>query len=72
MKIFVHAKPGSKKELVEKISPNIFTVFVKARPEKGLANEAVIGKMAEYFGVAKSRVRIVAGQASRKKILEIL
>ncbi|MDP3999206.1 MAG: DUF167 domain-containing protein [bacterium] len=72
MKIFIHAKPGSKKELVEKISPNTFTVFVKARPEKGLANEAVIKIVAEYLGVAKSRVRIMAGQTSQKKILEVL
>lgn len=72
MKIFVQVKPGAKKELAEKISDNIFMVFVKARPEKGLANEAVVKVMAEYFGIAKSRVRMMAGQTSRKKILEIL
>lgn len=72
MRIFVQAKPGAKKELVEKVSENTFIVFVKARPEKGLANEAVIKAIAKYLGIARSRVRMIAGQTSRKKILEIL
>jgi len=34
-------------------------------------NRAVVEAVAEYYGVAKSRVDIFSGEMSRKKILEI-
>ena len=46
-------------------------VGVMARPEKGKANEEVIKKIAKYFGVPKSFVRIISGATSRKKIVEV-
>ena len=92
MKIRVKAKPGAKKESVQKIEraeglfaaatgaggagaaaalPQ-FVVAVKERPVKGSANRAVEKAVAEYFGVAPARVRIVSGHASREKIVEIV
>ncbi|MBI2640502.1 MAG: DUF167 domain-containing protein [Candidatus Sungbacteria bacterium] len=47
------------------------TVGVMAPPEKGKANEEVIRKIAEYFGVPRSGVKIISGRASRKKIVDI-
>ena len=45
-------------------------VKVAAVPEKGKANRALCEFLAERFGVAKSRVRIVAGETSPiKRIL---
>jgi hypothetical protein len=71
MKIFVKAKPGAREELVERVDENNFNVSVTAPPVKGLANQAIIKAVAEYFKVAPSRVRIVAGFTSRQKVLEI-
>lgn len=71
MKIYITAKPGSKKESVEKISENVFKVSVKERPEGGKANEAIEKALADYFNISSSRVRIVAGLSSRKKAVEI-
>lgn len=71
MKIFVKAKPNSKKEKIEKFSETNFTVSVCAPPIKGRANQAVIRALADYFNISPSRLRIAAGTTSRNKIIEI-
>lgn len=71
MKIFVKAKPGSREELVEKITETDFVVSVKEPPVQGRANAAIQRALAEYFSVAPSRVRIISGYTSRSKVIEI-
>ena len=75
MRINVHAKLRAREEKVkvkkltgEEIQ---YQVFVKELPVDGRANEAITRALAGYFKVPKSRVRIVAGHASREKIVEI-
>ncbi|ACB07219.1 DUF167 domain-containing protein [Candidatus Korarchaeum cryptofilum] len=46
-------------------------VYVRAPPVKGKANEAVIEVLAEFFGVKKSDIRIISGERSREKVVEI-
>jgi hypothetical protein len=46
-------------------------VRVTAPAERGKANAAVITVIAEALGVANEGIRIVAGQASARKIVEI-
>jgi uncharacterized protein len=46
-------------------------VRVRAVPEKGKANQALIALMAKAFGVAKSRISLLSGDTQRKKILRI-
>jgi uncharacterized protein YggU (UPF0235/DUF167 family) len=46
-------------------------VRVRAAPEKGGANRAVEAVLARWLGLAKSRVRIEAGDKARTKIVEI-
>ncbi len=72
MKIFVKAKPRAHEDLVECVDDNNFDVSVTAPPVKGLANQAIIKAVAEYFKIAPSRVRIVSGFTSRQKVLEII
>ena len=71
MKIFVKAKPRAKISKIEKITGNSFIVAVTEAPEEGRANAAIIKALAEYFDTSPSRVRIVAGQTHRQKIIEI-
>ena len=71
MKIFVSAKPRAREEKIEKIDDVHFEVSVTAPPVKGLANQAIVKAVAEYFKIAPSRVRIVSGFTSKQKILEI-
>lgn len=46
-------------------------VRVRAVPEKGLANKALIALIAKTAAVPKSAVTLVAGDTQRKKILRI-
>ncbi len=46
-------------------------VRVTAAPEGGEANRAVIVLLAEAFGVAPSRVKLVRGATSRDKLFRI-
>ncbi len=56
---------------MEKIDDTHFEVSVTAPPVKGLANQAIVKAVAEYFKIAPSRVRIISGFTSRQKVLEI-
>ena len=71
MKYEILVKPGSK---VEKIVENdgVLTVFLHAHAHDGEANKALVEKLADYFQVSKSQVRIVVGKKGKKKIVEIL
>lgn len=46
-------------------------VRVSAAPEKGKANSAVIAIIAQTLGISLGSVRIVAGQTSAQKTIEI-
>ncbi|HXF44415.1 MAG TPA: DUF167 domain-containing protein [Candidatus Paceibacterota bacterium] len=72
MKIFVRAKPGAKTEKVEKVSEDTFIVSVKEPARKGRANEAIVRALAEHFGISKSRVSIVSGHKSKRKMVEVV
>ena len=45
---------------------------VAAPPEDGKANRALVELIADAFDVAKGKVAIVSGEASRIKVIEIL
>ncbi len=44
---------------------------VAAAPEKGKANAALIRFLAEALDVSRAAVTLVAGQASRDKVIEV-
>lgn len=70
MKINVKVMPHSMREEVVKQGDD-YVVRVKAMPQEGKANEAVIELVAKHFKVPKSVVQIVTGLTSRNKIIEI-
>jgi uncharacterized protein (TIGR00251 family) len=55
-----------------KIDRNKILIGLKSKPEKGEANKELIKKLADHFNVHSSRVKILSGFKSRKKIVEIL
>ncbi len=71
MYITIMVVPNSKQQKVEKISENKYKVYVKSPPTKGKANKELIEILAKYFGLAKSKIKIVKGVASREKVIEI-
>lgn len=46
-------------------------VGIMARPQKGEANAEVIKKIAKYFQVPRSSVRLVSGEKSKNKVVQI-
>ncbi len=70
-RITVKVQPRAKVTRVVGRMENAYRLQVAAPPVDGKANEACISFLAEVAGVAKSRVRIISGLASRVKIVEI-
>lgn len=72
MKISVKVKPNAKTEKVEKLSDTEYTVSVKAPPQDGKANSALIALLADYFHLPKKRITLLRGTSSKQKLIEIL
>lgn len=71
LKIKIHVVANAKKKEVIKISTDEFKVKVDAIPEKGKANKRLIEILAEHFNLSKNSIRIISGEKSHNKIIEI-
>ncbi len=71
LKIWVTVKPQAKKEEIRRTADGEFVASVSAPARQGMANEALINLLADYFSTSKSTVRIIRGQTSRRKLIEI-
>jgi len=60
---------SSRNEVVEE--GGIFKVRGTAKAIDGKANKAVIDVLADYFGLKKGQVRILRGEKSREKVIEL-
>jgi hypothetical protein len=67
----VHVQPRSKKPGVGGVHGDALKVRVSAAPVDGKANDAVIEMLAQSFGVATAKVRIVGGFGARRKVIEV-
>lgn len=71
MKIQIIAKTNAKKEKVEILEDQTFRVSVKAPPQDGKANEAIIKILAKHFSKPKSAIKITRGHKCKQKWIEI-
>jgi uncharacterized protein len=53
------------------VDNNEVTVSLKSKPEGGKANQELIKKLADYFGVNADGIRIISGRTSKKKLVEV-
>jgi hypothetical protein len=67
----VRVQPRSSRTGVEGVHGDALKVRVNAPPVDGAANEAVVEVLAEALGVPRRSVRIVAGESSRTKVVEV-
>jgi len=63
--------PGSSLDEVVAWLSDALKVKVKALPERGRANEAVVGLLAARLGVDPSSIAVVSGHASPAKIVAV-
>jgi uncharacterized protein (TIGR00251 family) len=65
IKVQVRArKPG-----LEKVSSGEYKIRVSAPPLRGKANREVVETLASHFGLPPSKVKIVRGQKSHRKLV---
>ncbi len=72
MIISIKAKVHARENAVERIDDTSLIVHTTEAPEKGKANQAIIKLVAEYLEIPASRMRIIRGLASTKKLIEIV
>lgn len=72
MIVSIKAKVHARENAVERIDDTTFIVHTTEAPEKGKANRAIMKLVAEHLDIPASRIRIVRGIASQKKLLEIV
>jgi uncharacterized protein (TIGR00251 family) len=70
-RVRVHVTPAARQEDIVGWHGGSLRVKVRARPEKGRANQAVLRLLARRLGVAPVNVSIVRGAASRDKLVEV-
>ena len=71
MKISIRVKPNSKESQIEEIGPNRLLVKVKAPPRENRANQEVMEILSKHFQVPRSRISILSGLKSKKKVVKI-
>ncbi len=65
----LHVTPGAREEGIAGWRGQSLRLKVRARPEKGRANEAVIRLLASRLGVPRASLSIVGGATSRDKLV---
>jgi uncharacterized protein len=63
--------PGARRSEIVGRHGDAWKVRVKAPPERGAANDAVLELLAEALGVSAGDVRLVSGHGSRDKMVEL-
>ncbi|HCJ45700.1 MAG: DUF167 domain-containing protein [Candidatus Moranbacteria bacterium] len=70
-KISVKVIPRASKNEVECTSALTYTVRLTAPPVDDKANALLIKLLAKHFGIAPSLLRVVSGEKSKKKVIEM-
>lgn len=67
----VHAIPRARRTALDGMHNGALRIRLAAPPADGAANDALVTFLAEALGVARSRVAIVRGAASRTKTVSV-
>jgi len=67
----VRVHPGARKNGVTGVHADAVKIALTAQPANGKANEALIAFLAEALRLPRARIAIVAGLASRAKMVRI-
>ena len=69
-RLAVRVTPGARVEALE-IAAGKLQAKVRAKPEDGKANKAVLALLASALDIAPSRLQLIAGATSREKRFQI-
>ena len=71
MKLYVKAKPKSKKEYITQTDETHFIVAVHEPAQDGKANRAIQKSLAAFLDMPKSSLILLSGEKSKEKVFEI-
>jgi len=71
MRLSVKVVPKASRDRIAGWMGDVLKVCVTAPPERGKANAAVVEVLAEALGVPRAAGRIVAGETSPRKMVEV-
>jgi hypothetical protein len=67
----LHVTPGAREDVLAGWQGDSLRVKIRARPEKGRANEAVLRFLAGRLSLPRFRLALVRGATSRDKLIEV-
>ncbi len=68
--IRVKAVPNAKKNELKK-EGEVFKIYLTCAPTKGKANKLLIEILADYFNCKKSQLKIIRGEKSKNKVIQL-
>lgn len=71
VRIHVRVKTRSSREAIEGWEDGVLVVRLTSPPVEGAANISLVKLVSKTLKIARGRVRIVSGEKSRNKILEL-
>ncbi len=69
--IEIKVEPRSSKRGIAGVLGNKLKVKLTAPPVEGAANDQLVEVLAEAFGIKKAAIKIVRGQSSKTKVVEL-
>jgi len=69
-RLALRVTPGARSESLE-LGEGRVLVKVRAKPQDGAANEAVLRLLAEALGIAPSRLHLLRGATGREKLVQL-
>ncbi len=69
-RLALHVTPGARSEGIE-LGDHRVLVKVRAKPQDGEANAAVLALLAQELGEATSRLRLLRGATGRDKLVQL-
>lgn len=69
-RLTLRVTPGARSEKVE-LGLGVLLVKVRAKPDEGAANKAVLELLAQALGTAPSRISLLRGATGRDKLVQL-
>ena len=70
-RLHLRVKPGGRADRLLGPLAGALKLEVRAAPDRGRANDAVVRLLAEALGVGRSQVEVIAGAAARDKVVSV-
>jgi uncharacterized protein (TIGR00251 family) len=72
MRLNIKVIPNASKSEIISCGDGEWKIKVQTPPEDGKANRVLIQLLAKHFQLPKNRIKIITGEKSHQKIIEIL